>query len=84
MQVSCVDINFDQEDPMVIGIPQGESSSDSPYMLTIDGNSLHKKKKMSIMRIAVSRLLLKDGTQATVPIMTYLPLKEGDLKNQCI
>ena len=78
MQVSSVDIQFDKKDPLTIG-------GDSPYMFTIDGNHLHKRKeKVNIARITVSRLLKCDDKQATVPIMTFLPLKEGDLKNQHI
>ena len=58
---------------------------ESEYMLTIDGDRLHKRdNRLSITRITVSRLLKCDETQATVPIMTFLPLKEGDLNNQHI
>ena len=39
-------------------------------------------KEMKIKSILVSRLLHKDGAQASIPIMTYLPLMEGELRNQ--
>lgn len=79
MLVSSTDILFDANMPLIIGGDQG-------HQLTIDGNPLHKSsQKLSIDKIRVSRLLIGDGfTQATVPVMTFLPLKEGELKNQHI
>ena len=75
MQVSSVDIQFDKYDPLTVG-------KDSPYMFTIDGNHIHNREEpVYIARIKVSRLIQSDGKQATIPIMTFLPLKEGELKN---
>jgi hypothetical protein len=78
-----VKIEFDRESPLQIG---GAGTS-SDYSLTIDGRALHQSAEaLSISEISVSRLLLgPDGrTQASVPVMTYLPLKDGELKNQHI
>lgn len=79
MLVSSTDILFDQNMPLVIDGAKG-------HYLTIDGNALHKQgSPLEIAKISVSRLLIGDGeTQACVPVMTYLPLKEGELKNQHI
>ena len=76
-------IEFDRDSPLEIG---GKESSND-YSLTIDGIALHKSTESLVIReISVSRLLLgPDGrTQASVPVMTYLPLKDGELKNQHI
>lgn len=79
MQVCSATLFFDQLQPLVIG------GSDCQYLLTIDGIAFHKRQeKLKIVKIFVSRLLNFDGSQATVPVMTFLPLKEGELKNQNI
>ena len=83
MQVSSMKIEFDSGSPLQIGGP-GNSND---YSLTIDGIAVHQSSEpLVINEISVSRLLLgPDGrTQASVPVMTYLPLKDGELKNQHI
>jgi hypothetical protein len=76
MQVSQVSITFDEREPLMIG-----GSND--VTLTIDGHQIHAiKKEILISQINVSRLLKSDLTQASVPIMTYLPLKHGEIKNE--
>lgn len=78
MQVSAADIKF-EDHPLRIG---GESPD---YVLTIDGRQMFEgDKEVEIEQISVSRLLLNDRTQASIPIMTFLPLKEGELQNQHI
>ena len=79
MQISSASLFFDHQQPLIIG------GNEPQYLLTIDGIALHKRQeKLKIVKIFVSRLLNFDGSQATVPIMTFLPLKEGELKNQNI
>jgi hypothetical protein len=80
MQVSQVNIEFDSQNPMIIG---GGAKEQNDFTLTIDNERLHHNKKvLKICKISVSRLLKSDLTQASIPIMTFLPLKEGELKNQ--
>ena len=64
---------------MIIG---GGGQTPNDFSLTIDGIPIHNiKDKLKISKICVSRLLKSDLTQASIPIMTFLPLKEGELKN---
>jgi len=81
MQVSSTDIKFEDE-PLILGGPSPD------YHLTIDGKKVFaegkKEKEVEVVHISVSRLLLNDRTQASIPIMTFLPLKEGELQNQHI
>ena len=45
----------------------------------IDGVTVEHKKEIN--KIEIDRLLLVNGEHASIPIVTYLPLKEGELKN---
>jgi hypothetical protein len=87
MHVSAVLIRFDKEEPLHLA-PQPDQSL---YHLTIDGvpfqQIVAKGKKagageLLVTRIAVSRVLKSDLSQASIPLMTFLPLKQGPLKNQ--
>lgn len=81
MQVSEIYIKFVQ--PISIG---------NDYSLTIDGSNITSKKLQSVTKgtqlkirdIHVQRLIKNDMEQVSIPIMTYLPLREGSLKNQSI
>ena len=77
LQISRILIEFDNSDPLCIG---GESSD---YFLTLDGIHLHKQEKeLKIAKIEVTRLMLPNQNQVSIPLMTFLPLKEGELPNQ--
>uniref|UniRef100_A0A7S3FYA7 Uncharacterized protein n=1 Tax=Strombidium rassoulzadegani TaxID=1082188 RepID=A0A7S3FYA7_9SPIT len=88
MQVGSVLIRFDVSEPLHL---QAQPNA-SKYHLTIDGVPLQTivsqgkraqpVQELLIQRIAVSRVIKSDMMQASVPIMTFLPLKEGPLKNQ--
>lgn len=78
MQVSAADVDFEDE-PLRIG------GANADYVLTIDGRQMYENEKVAeVEHISVSRLLLGGGAQASIPIMTFLPLKEGELQNQHI
>jgi hypothetical protein len=85
MQVSEVIIAFDKEDPMIIGtkfVGMKDKTVENDITLTIDGIQINKTvSQMHISKIIVTRLIKSDQTQASVPIMTFLPIKEGDLRN---
>ena len=73
LQVSSTDIRF--EDPVRAGKGDG-----CDCHLTIDGRNIFEGAPVELEQIAVSRLMLSDDvTQASVPIMTFLPLKDGEL-----
>ena len=75
MQVCASQVKF--EKPVKMGGTSPE------YDLTIDGRKMFSDKEVEVESLAVSRLMLDDDmTQASIPIMTYLPLKEGQLQNQ--
>ena len=73
MQVSQADVKF--EDNLL------RLGADAPdYVLTIDGRKMFQNEKLvEVEHISVSRLMLNDRSQASIPIMTFLPLKEGEL-----
>lgn len=73
MQVSQADVKF--EDNLL------RLGTDAPdYVLTIDGRKMFQNEKLvEVEHISVSRLMLNDLSQASIPIMTFLPLKEGEL-----
>jgi|OM-RGC.v1.032259231 hypothetical protein len=78
LQVSSTDVKF--EEPVRVG-----SDASCEAHLTIDGRNIFEKEPADIELISVSRLMLSDEiTQASIPIMTFLPLKDGELQNQHI